>query len=95
MAASGQQYNDTGGLRDLSRKASEIRPVADILKSLYEDAQAILKKAGYDDASVYEHGSMRRVVYGAYKTEKEAAVQLHELRKKDHRFDSTWVQKLK
>lgn len=56
---------------------------------------AILKKAGYDDASVYEHGSMRRVVYGAYKTEKEAAVQLHELRKKDHRFDSTWVQKLK
>ena len=53
-----------------------------------------LNRAGYKEASVYENGSMRRVVYGSYGSEREAERALNVLKKKNETFAGTWVQKL-
>lgn len=54
-----------------------------------------LKEAGFQEGVIYESGSMRRIIYGSYATESEASQALRELRRKDNRFDNSWVQKLK
>ena len=59
-----------------------------------EDFVKRLNRAGYKEASVYEDGSMRRVVYGSYGSEREAERALNVLKKKDETFAGTWVQKL-
>lgn len=59
-----------------------------------EDFVKRLNRAGYKEASVYESGSMRRVVYGSYGSEREAERALNVLKKKNETFASTWVQKL-
>lgn len=59
-----------------------------------EDFVKRLNRAGYKEASVYEDGSMRRVVYGSYGSEREAERALNVLKKKNETFASTWVQKL-
>lgn len=59
-----------------------------------EDFVKRLNRAGYKDASVYEDGSMRRVVYGSYGSEREAERALNVLKKKNETFAGTWVQKL-
>ena len=59
-----------------------------------EDFVKRLNRAGYKEASVYENGSMRRVVYGSYGSEREAERALNVLKKKNETFASTWVQKL-
>ena len=59
-----------------------------------EDFVKKLNRAGYKEASVYEDGSMRRVVYGSYGSEREAERALNVLKKKNETFASTWVQKL-
>ena len=59
-----------------------------------EDFVKRLNRAGYKEASVYENGSMRRVVYGSYGSEREAERALNVLKKKDETFAGTWVQKL-
>ncbi|MBQ8114773.1 MAG: SPOR domain-containing protein [Prevotella sp.] len=59
-----------------------------------EDFVKRLNRAGYKEASVYEAGSMRRVVYGSYGSEREAERALNVLKKKDETFAGTWVQKL-
>ena len=53
-----------------------------------------LNRAGYKEASVYEDGSMRRVVYGSYGSEREAERALNVLKKKNETFAGTWVQRL-
>ena len=59
-----------------------------------EDFVKRLNRAGYQEASVYENGSMRRVVYGSYGSEREAERALNVLKKKNETFAGTWVQKL-
>lgn len=59
-----------------------------------EDFVKRLNRAGYKEASVYEEGSMRRVVYGSYGSEREAERALNVLKKKNETFTGTWVQKL-
>ncbi len=59
-----------------------------------EDFVKRLNRAGYKEASVYENGSMRRVVYGSYGSEREAEKALNVLKKKNETFAGTWVQKL-
>ncbi len=59
-----------------------------------EDFVKRLNRAGYKEASVYEAGSMRRVVYGSYGSEREAERALNVLKKKNETFAGTWVQKL-
>ena len=59
-----------------------------------EDFVKRLNRAGYKEASVYEDGSMRRVVYGSYGSEREAERALNVLKKKNETFTGTWVQKL-
>lgn len=59
-----------------------------------EDFVKRLNRAGYKEASVYENGSMRRVVYGSYGSEREAERALNVLKKKNETFAGTWVQKL-
>lgn len=59
-----------------------------------EDFVRRLNRAGYKEASVYESGSMRRVVYGSYGSEREAERALNVLKKKNETFAGTWVQKL-
>lgn len=59
-----------------------------------EDFVKRLNRAGYKEASVYEDGSMRRVVYGSYDSEREAERALNVLKKKNETFAGTWVQKL-
>lgn len=59
-----------------------------------EDFVKRLNRAGYKEASVYENGSMRRVVYGSYGSEREAERALNVLKKKNGTFAGTWVQKL-
>ena len=59
-----------------------------------EDFVKRLNRAGYKEASVYEHGSMRRVVYGSYGSERDAERALNVLKKKNETFAGTWVQKL-
>lgn len=59
-----------------------------------EDFVKRLNRAGYKEASVYESGSMRRVVYGSYGSEREAERALNVLKKKNETFAGTWVQKL-
>ena len=59
-----------------------------------EDFVKRLNRAGYKEASVYEEGSMRRVVYGSYGSEREAERALNVLKKKNETFAGTWVQKL-
>lgn len=59
-----------------------------------EDFVKRLNRAGYKEASVYESGSMRRVVYGSYDSEREAERALNVLKKKNETFAGTWVQKL-
>lgn len=59
-----------------------------------EDFVRRLNRAGYKEASVYENGSMRRVVYGSYGSEREAERALNVLKKKNETFAGTWVQKL-
>lgn len=55
---------------------------------------ASMNKSGYTKATIYEKGSMRRVIYGVYETEGKATAALRKLRRKDSRFDETWVQKM-
>lgn len=59
-----------------------------------EDFVKRLNRAGYKEASVYEDGSMRRVIYGSYGSEREAEKALNVLKKKNETFAGTWVQKL-
>lgn len=59
-----------------------------------EDFVKRLNRAGYKEASVYEDGSMRRVVYGSYGSEREAERALNVLKKKNETFAGTWVQRL-
>lgn len=59
-----------------------------------EDFVKRLNRAGYKEASVYEEGSMRRVVYGSYGSEREAERALNVLKKKNETFAGTWVQRL-
>lgn len=59
-----------------------------------EDFVKRLDRAGYKEASVYEDGSMRRVVYGSYGSEREAERALNVLKKKNETFAGTWVQRL-
>ena len=59
-----------------------------------EDFVKRLNRAGYKEASVYEDGSMRRVVYGSYGSEREAERVLNVLKKKNETFAGTWVQRL-
>ena len=59
-----------------------------------EDFVKRLNRAGYKEASVYEDGSMRRVVYGSYGSERDAERALNVLKKKNETFAGTWVQKL-
>lgn len=59
-----------------------------------EDFVKRLNRAGYKEASVYEDGSMRRVVYGSYGSEREAERALEVLKKKNETFAGTWVQRL-
>lgn len=59
-----------------------------------EDFVKRLNRAGYKEASVYEDGSMRRVVYGSYGSEREAERALDVLKKKNETFAGTWVQRL-
>ncbi len=53
-----------------------------------------LKKRGYDDAAVYVHNKVVRVVYGSYDTENEAYRQLKKLNSKEE-FSQAWVYKKK
>lgn len=53
-----------------------------------------LERAGLNEATICEVGAMRRVMYGNYSTESEAEKALRQLKKKDRRFEGTWVQKI-
>ena len=53
-----------------------------------------LKKQGYEEASVYIHNKVVRVIYGAYATEAEAYQQLNKMNSKEE-FSEAWVYKLK
>ena len=53
-----------------------------------------LKKQGYEEASVYIHNKVVRVIYGAYATEAEAYQQLNKMNNKEE-FSEAWVYKLK
>lgn len=59
-----------------------------------KDMVASLARAGMNEAAVYEDGTVRRVVYGKYATEREAEKALRQLKRKDNRFEGTWVQKI-
>ncbi|MBR1839462.1 MAG: SPOR domain-containing protein [Prevotella sp.] len=56
-----------------------------------EDYVNNLKAAGYKDATVYEHGTMRRVVMGKFSTESDAANTLNKLRNADSQFAEAWI----
>lgn len=58
-------------------------------------AEAYVKKLhaeGYEQASVYTHNGIVRVVYGSYKSEAEAYNELRTVRGNDH-FEQSWVYK--
>ena len=59
-----------------------------------KDMIASLARAGMNEAAVHETGAVRRVVYGKYATEGEAEKALRQLKRKDSRFEGTWVQKI-
>ena len=51
-----------------------------------------LKRRGYEEAEVYVHNKIVRVVYGAYETESEAYRQLNKLNRQEE-FYEAWVYK--
>ena len=63
-----------------------------VKKSNAEDFVARLKKQGYDEAEVYIHNDVVRVVYGAYETEGEAYQQLNKMNDNENFYDA-WVYK--
>lgn len=63
-----------------------------VKKSNAEDFVARLKKQGYDEAEVYIHNDVVRVVYGAYETEGEAYLQLNKMNDNENFYDA-WVYK--
>lgn len=62
-----------------------------VSKSGAEEYVAKLKKAEYKDATVYQRGSMTKVIYGEYSTEEEAASALRTLRSGNEEFAEAWV----
>lgn len=56
-----------------------------------EDYISRLKAAGYESVSIYEHGSMRRVVMGSFQTESDAVNKLNKLRNNDSQFAEAWI----
>ncbi len=54
-----------------------------------------LKKQGYDEAEIYIHNKVVRVVFGSYENEGEAYRQLNKLNAKDKEFSEAWVYKKK
>lgn len=78
---------------------SPMRPYCIVLASHVkmsnaEDYVKKLKAHGYEDAEVYEHNNVVRVVFGAYKTEEEAYQQLKKMNNQDE-FSEAWVYKKK
>jgi hypothetical protein len=59
-----------------------------------EDFIRRLKKAGYSHARVWEHHSIRRVVYGYYESQTEAVNELRSIRGNKF-FEEAWVMEIK
>lgn len=57
-----------------------------------EEFVRILHNKGFKDASVYIHNNIVRVVYGHFKSESAAYIELHNLRFEEH-FEEAWVYK--
>lgn len=66
-----------------------------ITKAGAEEFVANLSKDGLKDASIYERGTMRRVVYGHYPTEEKAHEALRTLRDQNEVFADAWAGEVK
>ena len=62
-----------------------------VTQSGAKDFIARLNNDGLKDVKINECGSMRRVVYGAYKSKNEADAALSNLKNKNHLFKDAWV----
>lgn len=65
-----------------------------VSKSGAEDFVIRLKNAGYNDAKIYERGTMRKVVYGQYANEAAAMSSLRSLREKEAEFAEAWISEI-
>lgn len=54
-----------------------------------------LVSSGFNEASIYNSKTMRRVVYGSFATEDEAYAALHQLRNQNQSFKQAWVMRVK
>lgn len=53
-----------------------------------------MKNRGYKNVTIYEKGNMRKVLYGQYATETEAANALSNLRESSDSFKESWISKI-
>ncbi|MBQ0073890.1 MAG: SPOR domain-containing protein [Prevotella sp.] len=65
-----------------------------VSKAGAEEFVATLKKEGLNDANIFERGTMRKVVYGNFKSEAEAHEVLRQLRSSKEIFAEAWVSKI-
>lgn len=62
-----------------------------VSKSGAEKFISKLENEGLKDARMYENGSMRKVIYGAFSTKAEADASLHDLKAEHSSFEDGWV----
>mgnify|MGYP002853619152 CR=1 FL=1 len=67
---------------------------SDVAEGNANDFVKRLKKDGFDEARVYVHNHLRRVIYGTYASETEAYNELRKLRSSKF-FEEAWVYKVK
>lgn len=89
-----QKEEEPAVKKETSKGRYAIVMASRVSKKGAEDFVKKLKRSGFSEASMYEDGTMRRVVYGSYDSEREAEKALDLLKKKDDTFAGTWVQKL-
>jgi hypothetical protein len=65
-----------------------------VKRSNAEEFVRMLQKRGFKDTEVYVHNNVVRVVYGHFKSESAAYIELHNLRFEDD-FEEAWVYKRK
>lgn len=65
-----------------------------VKRSNAEEYARMLQKRGFKDTEVYIHNNIVRVVYGHFKSENAAYIELHNLRFEDD-FEEAWVYKRK
>ena len=53
-----------------------------------------LKKKGLTEAAIYEHNTMRKVLYGKYTTKADADKAMSKLCEKEKTFEGVWVQEM-